>query len=214
MPPSLPLSSSTPTQSLPPPSWPLLPSQRSSQKISSMEQGGSASNAPWSIPCNIGTAHWTSLASGSAGEMIITLLVPLLQQAFMSQNVHFVSGPANFPLSLASQRSIDNENAEKSSPPSPAGLHTQPSINVESGDEEGEDRTNKRLCWTHDEDERLIWPRFSKLELSFGPTVNVTSWQKAFNIYSSGQNDKQLMDKAHAFYEADYQVGQFKNVKT
>uniref|UniRef100_J3NAC1 Uncharacterized protein n=1 Tax=Oryza brachyantha TaxID=4533 RepID=J3NAC1_ORYBR len=61
------LLSPAPAQSLPPPPPPLLPSQRSSQIVSSMEQGGSASNASWSIPGSVGAAHWTSLASRPAG---------------------------------------------------------------------------------------------------------------------------------------------------
>ena len=49
------------------------------------------------------------------------------------------------------------------------------------------------------------WHSLNKLVYQFQ-----CSWNKASNIYASGQSDDQLTDKAHAFYEADYKMGQFR----
>lgn len=49
------------------------------------------------------------------------------------------------------------------------------------------------------------WHSINKLVYQFQ-----CSWNKASNIYASGQSDDQLTDKAHAFYEADYKMGQFR----
>lgn len=83
---------------------------------------------------------------------------PLHQHA-MPQNFHFVGGPlpsAPFPTPQPSlDRGIPSASvAKKSTPLQPS--HSRRAINVDSGDEDGDVRTEKRLAWTKDEDERLM----------------------------------------------------------
>lgn len=69
----------------------------------------------------------------------------------MSQNFHFVGGPAHYAPYLAPRPSVANgissaSLSEKSTPLTPSGLQSQPLINVDSGDEDRENRTDKRLA--------------------------------------------------------------------
>jgi hypothetical protein len=82
-----------------------------------------------------------------------------LNQHTMAQNFHFVGGPlpsAPFPAPQPSVfRGIPSPSLAKERTPLQTS-HSQRAINLDSGDEDGDVRTEKRLAWTKDEDERLV----------------------------------------------------------
>uniref|UniRef100_J3LQR0 Myb-like domain-containing protein n=1 Tax=Oryza brachyantha TaxID=4533 RepID=J3LQR0_ORYBR len=134
------------------------------------------------------------------GEMIIVLLVGLCylqnsssatlpRQPAMSQNAQFTTGLTNFSPFRTPRGSMDSEippqpQAEQSTPRSPTGLHTQTSINIESEEEEWDDRTNRR---TRDEDERLMsaWLNNSNDPIHGNNKKNDQCWGDIIDVYNS-----------------------------
>lgn len=83
----------------------------------------------------------------------------LPNQQAMLQNAHYAGGPPHYTSFAVPQPSVVTGNPspslpKPSIPPTPSG--PQQSINLESGEENGDCRTEKRLAWTSNEDERLV----------------------------------------------------------
>jgi hypothetical protein len=83
----------------------------------------------------------------------------LPNQQTMLHNVHYAGGSSQYAPFVVPQPSVLTENPSPSLPtqtipPTPSG--PQRSINVDSGEENGDCRTEKRLAWTSNEDERLV----------------------------------------------------------
>ncbi|KAM0902976.1 hypothetical protein ACQ4PT_018954 [Festuca glaucescens] len=139
-----------------------------------------------------------------------------LNQHTMAQNFHFVGGPlpsAPFPAPQPSVvRGIPSPSLAKERTPLQTS-HSQRAINLDSGDEDGDVRTEKRLAWTKDEDERLMsaWLYNSNDPINGNNKKSDQYWGDVARVYnnttpkSRKRSVKQAKDHWHSLNKLVYQ---------
>ncbi|CAM0948973.1 unnamed protein product [Alopecurus aequalis] len=181
---------------------------------------------PWSIPVpglSSPTSDWgvdPRPPGGFLSYLRDPSSVPLPQQPrnqhAMPQNFHFVGAPfpsAPFPAPQPSvSRGIPPPSLSKESTPLQPS-HSHQAINVESGDDDGDVRTEKRLAWTKDEDERLMsaWLYNSNDPINGNNKKGDKYWGDVARVYNSTtpksrkRNVKQAKDHWHSLNKLVYQ---------
>ncbi|CAM0956138.1 unnamed protein product [Alopecurus aequalis] len=134
----------------------------------------------------------------------------------MSQNVHYPGGPSHYAPFAAPRPSVVTGNPspslpKPSFPPTPSG--PQQPFNVESGEEDGDPRTEKRLAWTSAENERLMsaWLRCSTDPINGNNKKSDQYWGDVTSVFNSTtpknrtRQVKQAKDHWHSLNKLVYQ---------
>ncbi|XP_051208160.1 uncharacterized protein [Lolium perenne] len=139
-----------------------------------------------------------------------------VNQHTMAQNFHFVGGPLPSAPFSAPQPSVFRGIPSPSLANERTPLQTsqsQRATNLDSGDEDGDVRTEKRLAWTKDEDERLMsaWLYNSNDPISGNNKKSDQYWGDVARVYNSTtprsrkRSVKQAKDHWHSLNKLVYQ---------